>query len=220
MREGAAGEQREHADRRDVDGGRRERKPVARPAAGTPRRAPGAPGGEHREHDEEPVFSGFGCARPWPSAISAIAGSRSQATTRSDSAVASRCDAAKAEPRHGLFDQAAPHGARNRGGAIRDSELLVQVLNVRLHGRQPQVQVLRDLREALARGDQVQDLLLARRQRGASCCLRSRISETRPAATSGGTTFSPRAQASTASAICSRRASFEMKPAAPVSSAL
>ena len=29
MREGATGEQRQHADRRDVDGGRREREPLA-----------------------------------------------------------------------------------------------------------------------------------------------------------------------------------------------
>ena len=54
---------------------------------------------------------------------------------------------------------------------------------------------------------------------GASVCFRSLISETSPEATSGGTTFSPRAQARTASAICSRRASFETNPAAPISSA-
>ena len=73
-----------------------------------------------------------------------------------------------------------------------------------------------------SRREQIVDAVLACSRgvsAGASLCLRSRISETRPAATSGGTTFSPRAQARTASTICSRRASFETKPAAPVSSA-
>ena len=46
----------------------------------------------------KPVSWGFGWARPWPRAISKIAGSRSQATVRSDSAVASPTWAGTIEP--------------------------------------------------------------------------------------------------------------------------
>ena len=211
----------EHADRRDVDGGRRERELLA----GRPEVHPGeharAPRREERERDEEPRLLGFGCARPWPSAISAIAG---QPQPGDDSlGLRGRFTVRRGEGRAGrhLFDQAASHRTRNRGGAVRDAQLLVQVLNVGLHGRQPQVQLLRNLGQALARGDQVEDLLLTRGQRRRVVLLaQPDLRDEARRRPRGGTTFSPRAQASTASAICSRRASFEMKPAAPVSSAL
>ena len=55
---------------------------------------------------------------------------------------------------------------------------------------------------------------------GASPVERRRISETKPAATSDGTTFLPAAHATTASTICSRRDSLDRKPEAPDSSAV
>src|SRR5262245_16822820 len=110
--------------------------------------------------------SAFGFSLPCPSATRAIAGSRSQATMRSDSEIASLETPARtgrAKPRC-LLDQAPPHRDRDGGGAVGNAELVVQVLRVRLHGREPEVELGRDLGEALPRGDQVEDLLLARRQ--------------------------------------------------------
>src|SRR5262245_21925309 len=127
----------------------------------------------------KPFCSGLGCSSPWLSASSAIAGRRSQATARSASAVAWLGKAGTVElegegsPRVirrdavlvRLFDQAAAHRARHGRRTVGHAELLVQVLHVRLHRREPEEELLRDLREALAARDQVQDLLLARRQR-------------------------------------------------------
>ena len=69
------------------------------------------------------------------------------------------------------------------------------MLHVRLHGRQAEIELLGDIGEALPGGNQVQDLLLARSQRGGVVVLAEADLGARPAATSGGTTFSPRAQA-------------------------
>src|SRR4029079_1769291 len=104
-----------------------------------------------------------------PRAISAIAGRRSHATARSASAVASPDQAGKVGRSTGLLDQAPPHRARDSRGAIRDAELLIEVLHVGLHRREAEVELLRDLGQALPRRDQVQDLLLSRGQRG---CIR------------------------------------------------
>ena len=165
MREGATGEQRQHADCRDVDGGRHEREPLARGAQMDPGEHAGAPGREDRERDEEPGLLGV---RMRQALAERDQRDRREPKPGNDTLrLRGRFPVRRGEGRacHHLFDQAASHRTRDRGGAIRDSELLVQVLNVRLHRRQPQVQVLRDLGQALAGGDQVQDLLFARRQR-------------------------------------------------------
>ena len=133
----AAGQDREHADRDDVDAGRDEREPLAGAAGGRPTRArrrsrPRTGRASTRNHVRcsvrVPMLS--------PRAISAIAGSRSHATARSASAVASPDDAGRVGRSTALLDQPSPHRARHCGGAIRDPELLVQVLDVGLHGGQ------------------------------------------------------------------------------------
>src|SRR6188508_1944853 len=87
------------------------------------------------------------------------------ATARWASAVASPDQAGKVGRSTRLLDQAPPHRARDGRGAIRDAELLVEMLHVGLHRRQAEVELLRDLGQALARRDHVQDLLLARGER-------------------------------------------------------
>ena len=91
VRERAAREDGEHADRGDVDARRQQRKPLARPAGVTQASMPDAPRREERERDRKPVSSRFGCDDPFAQRRSrAIAGRRSHATTRSVSAAASR----------------------------------------------------------------------------------------------------------------------------------
>ena len=85
----AAGEHREHADRDDVDRRRDDGEPLARTPDVDVGEDPGAPRGEERERRRGTSLAARSGPMLSPSAISAIAGRRSHATTRSASAVAS-----------------------------------------------------------------------------------------------------------------------------------
>src|SRR6266540_4277445 len=69
------------------------------------------------------------------------------------------------QTRHDLLDEAPAHSGRHRRRAVGHSQLLVEMLDVRLDRRESEVQLLRDLGQALPRRDEVQDLLFALRQR-------------------------------------------------------
>src|SRR6185436_4194789 len=60
-----------------------------------------------------------------------------------------------------LLDQTSAHRARNRRSPVRDPKLLVQVLDVSLDRRQPEVELLRNVGETLPFRDQVKNLLFA-----------------------------------------------------------
>src|SRR5947209_16703141 len=99
--------------------------------------------------------SSFGCGRVSAATISGIANRRSQATRRSTSASAAGMISVdrllRPKRTMPLFDQTAAHRLGG-GGAIGDAELLVEVLDVRLHGRDAEVEILGDVLQALARG--------------------------------------------------------------------
>src|SRR5947209_13744309 len=109
--------------------------------------------------------SSFGCGRVSAATISGIANRRSQATRRSTSASAAGMISVdrllRPKRTMPLFDQTAAHRLGDGGGAIGDAELLVEVLDVRLHGRDAEVEILGDVRQALARGDHAENLPLA-----------------------------------------------------------
>src|SRR5438132_7462729 len=88
-----------------------------------------------------------------------MAGKRSHATSLSVSVAASRASVVSTLAT--LLEQSAAHRHRHSSGTVRHTELLVQVLDVRLDRRHAQEELLGDLGKAVPVRDETQDLLLA-----------------------------------------------------------
>ena len=103
MRERAAREHREDADRRDVDDRRHERQTLAVGRRCTQTSIPRLQAEKSASATRKPVSLRFGWSIPSPSAIRPIAGRRSQATTRSASAAASAGEAGGSAARNAVY---------------------------------------------------------------------------------------------------------------------
>ena len=162
VRERAARQRGEQADRRDVHARADQRKPRSDGPEVDPGEHARAPGGERCEREQERRALGV--------RVGEALCEREQADRREskpgDDPLGFDGFGARfrrpAQPAHELLDQAPAHRGRDCGRPVGHAELLVQVLHVRLDGREAEVELLRDLGQALARCDQVQDLLLPR----------------------------------------------------------